>query len=601
MHNKPAPYPSTDFQEEEAIHIFKSKIDRKQIKTYINSRDKVPNVDGYIEIIDKNNTPICKLEVQIKTIKKNSKRYYCPIETMNYNSVTASPILLILVDITQKHVYWKHLIQSKAQLSTKEKSYIFDLYEIDEINNQNDYLTKWKIIAERYIEIKQLIESTNFLQSSENIYPPKNLSNDTVIYFQKYIDRINYLLDHDYSAIKQIYFDKYWKLGVSVCRFETSASFEIYGIPYGKSNLLVSEIENKKENWMCPKEFLQSSYFSKKEDNPNKMANDFVLRFVKNVFDNKLLLPVGQKLTEEYVYFVISKCYYMFGLKKSDSYEIDDIENGFNKYLVLWVSIALDFIDYPKYPSYPKNINVIDIVYMADILSYFSDFSDKYYAIAQTFNKVISGQEQHKIKENIKFHSKSFDFYIFINSLNYLKNHNIKKVENFLIERNYDLVKNKNSYMLLELYAPEDRKKYILKFYATIQTVVNEFVDYYKLPKEYKIYSNEKYHYFIIPYIETQVRNGISTEYASTSVIITERYEDEICNVTIIENEESINDLIPREEFFLYGDRKYKIISWSNKSDNEIFGIIPLYNRVYSHLQEVARKIKEKMRKCELF
>jgi hypothetical protein len=162
-----------------------------------------------------------------------------------------------------------------------------------------------------------------------------------------------------------------------------------------------------------------------------------------------------------------------------------------------------------------------------------------------------------------------------------------------MVECNYDLVKNKNSFALLDLYTPEDRKKYILKFYTAIQTVINEFVDYYRLPKEYKIYSNEKYHYFIIPCMRKRIRNGISMEYVNTSVIITERHEDEICNVTVIENEECVNSLIAWEKGFLYGDRIYKIISWSNKFDDEVFGILPLYNRVYLHLQEVIREIKE--------
>jgi len=603
--NKPAPYSNTDFQENESVFLFESKIDRKCIKTQIKTREKIPNVDGYIEIVDEDNVPIYKFEIQIRTIK-NKKSYYCPIETVSYTNVTTLPILLILVDITQKIVYWKHLIRTNARQSKSKKSYIYDLSELDIIGDHNDYITRWKIIAQNYIEkIQTLYENATILEASEEIFPPKNLSQEAIIYFQKYIDRINYLLDHHYSIVKQIYFSKYWKLGVSVYKFGTDVSFGIRGIPYGKSDLLVTEIENTGENWMFSKEFLHSTYFSKNEDDPEKKANDFVLQYVKKVFDRKLLLPVGKMMTEEYVYFVISKCYYMFGLKKSNSYSVDDIINGLNKYLLLWVSIALDHIDYPKNPLYPNEINVIDIVYLADILFFSPEhFPNKLEIINQVFFKVVSEQEHYEIKGNIKFYSMKIDFYIFINSLNYLKDHNIKKVEVSLIEPNYDLLKNKKAFFRCNLYTPENRKEYIIKFYKAIQAIINEFVDYYELPKEYKLYSNEKCHYFIIPSIGKRPIGNISMEDAEITVIITERFEDEISNVTIIEDDEYIKKsffLKSWEKGFFYYGRTYNLISWSDGLDVGVFDELPFYNRVYSHLQKMVEKISKKNENPDVF
>jgi hypothetical protein len=598
MDNKAAPYSHTDFQEKESILLFESRIDRRYIKTQINSRDKIPNVDGYIEIVDENNIPMYKFEIQVRTLKKDKKSYYCPLTTVNYTNVTTLPILLILVDTTQKNVYWKHLVSTNARLSPKKKSYIFDLSELDKIDEQNDYITKWKIIAENYLEKIKPLNDLELLQLDENMCPPKNLSQDAILYFQRYIDKINNLLEHDYFIVKQIYFNKYWKLGVAVFEFGKDVSFGIYGIPHGKSDLLVSEIMNKKADWMFSKKILTSFYFSKTEDRPEKKAVDFVLDFVKKIFDRKLLLPVGQKLTEEYVYFVISKCYYMFGLEKGSSYRVEDIANGLNKYLMLWISIALDFIDYPKNILYQKDANVIDIMYLANIFYFFPEhFPGKYDAINQTFNRVISGKEHHKTKENIKFYSSDFDFFIFINCLNYLKDHNIQNVEAYLVEPNYDLIKNKKRFMLLDLYTPEDRKKYIYRFYNAIQAIINEFVDYYKLPKEYKLYSNEKYHYFIIPEVTKRQMNNDSKEIAECSVIVTESLADETNNVTIIENEEYIENFNYAEIWekgFLYDGKTYNLVSWSSGYDFGVFDKLPFYNRVYSHLQKTVEKIREK-------
>jgi hypothetical protein len=217
--------------------------------------------------------------------------------------------------------------------------------------------------------------------------------------------------------------------------------------------------------------------------------------------------------------------------------------------------------------------------------------------ITEIFNKVIFGQKQHEIKKNIKFHSSKFDFYIFINCLNYLKNNKIKNIEAFfLTDPNYDLINKKQPFFRCNLYTLEDRKKYAVKFYNPIQTAINEFVDYYKLPKEYRLFPNEEYHYFVIPSSAKRPIGNDSMDDANVSVIITEQRKDELNNVTIIEDEKYLDHSIfinAWENGFTYKGKTYKVISWSNGIDSDIFHELPLYKRVYSHFIKRLEKIKK--------
>jgi len=65
---KPAAYTTTDTEETMAVDIFKNLTDHKKVKLDVKERDKYPNIDGYIELVDDLRVPISKLEVQIKKL-----------------------------------------------------------------------------------------------------------------------------------------------------------------------------------------------------------------------------------------------------------------------------------------------------------------------------------------------------------------------------------------------------------------------------------------------------------------------------------------------------------------------------------------------------
>ena len=108
----PAPYSNTDAEETLAIDTFKILVDHKQAKLDIRGRDKYPNIDGYIDIVDEESRPIGKLEAQVKKLPDDYEsvpKLQIPFSLFRYAAVTNNPVLLIGVDTRQKKAYWIHV------------------------------------------------------------------------------------------------------------------------------------------------------------------------------------------------------------------------------------------------------------------------------------------------------------------------------------------------------------------------------------------------------------------------------------------------------------------------------------------------------------
>ena len=106
---KPAAYSKTDTPEAEAVATFEFLADKKHLKLDLRKRDKVPNIDGYIEIVDDLGCPVGKLEVQIKKLPENERKMQCPLSLFSYSERTGNPVLFVAVDTGQKRAYWHHI------------------------------------------------------------------------------------------------------------------------------------------------------------------------------------------------------------------------------------------------------------------------------------------------------------------------------------------------------------------------------------------------------------------------------------------------------------------------------------------------------------
>jgi hypothetical protein len=104
IHN-PAPYSNTDTDETEAINVLVSLLDTHLIKHNIQSRDKFPNYDGTLEIVNEKQIPIGKIDIQVRKIPKSQNKYSCSSKLVGYSVKSTLPFILICVDIDNQKAF----------------------------------------------------------------------------------------------------------------------------------------------------------------------------------------------------------------------------------------------------------------------------------------------------------------------------------------------------------------------------------------------------------------------------------------------------------------------------------------------------------------
>jgi len=144
---KPAPYPESDSVEQTTIEILE-RIFSDRIKSFIESRDKVPNHDGHVELVDSENHPIGKIDVQIKRLppgKQDPPRRQFETQHLAYCRTANTTFVAILVDIDSEVGYWKHITEEWFEAeeldSQTYKTVRFD--EQQKIAKYSGYETEW--------------------------------------------------------------------------------------------------------------------------------------------------------------------------------------------------------------------------------------------------------------------------------------------------------------------------------------------------------------------------------------------------------------------------------------------------------------------------
>jgi len=141
---KPAPYSHTDTAEREAIATLKYFIDQQFIKSEIRECDKTPNRDGTLELVDQDEMPIGKLEVQIKKIPKGATTYSCPSSLIGYSRVCGLPFLLICVDTAIQKIFWKPITHMMPEFKDGQNSFTIHFSDpSDTVDTNKNYIYKW--------------------------------------------------------------------------------------------------------------------------------------------------------------------------------------------------------------------------------------------------------------------------------------------------------------------------------------------------------------------------------------------------------------------------------------------------------------------------
>ena len=408
----PKLFPPTDAAEQESIAVLLNLIDHQYIKADIQHRSNYPNIDGNVAVVDDQNVPIAKLEVQVKKIGDNQTKYSCPSTLVTYSQFsTLLPVLLICVDTTNKRAFWKHIFPSMPEYKPNQASSTIHFSEVsDAIDSRGIYIQKWVEIYTDYK--KRLANSPTVTAEMVNQLQMTGISAADKRYFQKFIDTVNSLLDNDFITIKELLYPGIWKLGVGIVSSDpTFYRYQIYKIPEDEPAIpLVSKIKDESlfaGQW-DPKVIMTASSSRDFARDPVEAAKNSVYRDIGEIIEQKELPIYGPLLSADILIAFIDRYYRCIGVQPyEDSYSVEDLAHGLNVFLY---QACLAYID--NLPISPKAIIYIDL----------DDF-DRFLV-----NTKVTSLTQARTPVNFLIASRDFPIKAVFSSLRYLQANGIRQI-----------------------------------------------------------------------------------------------------------------------------------------------------------------------------
>jgi hypothetical protein len=336
---QPKPYPPTDSAEQNAKVVFENLVDRSIVKADIRTRDKYPNIDGTIELVDERQAPIGKFDIQLRSIPKGQTSYPCETSLVAYSTSSTLPVLLICVDSANEYAYWKHINAAMPEFKGKETQKSFTIHFLaasDGIDQTGTYIQKWIEITRDYqerIALYPMMSSQVANKLELKAIDPKDRE-----LFQRYIDTVNGLLDREFVVIKELLFPGTWKLGVGIVSSDQShVQYQLYTIPYGTPSPLVCKLDR---GFLFTHEWSPSAVFETLAprdtiSDPSGLGTDFVLERVRNAVEKTALPIYGKVLSADILIAFVDLYHRLIGISPNlDHYLVQDLAYALNQHLV---------------------------------------------------------------------------------------------------------------------------------------------------------------------------------------------------------------------------------------------------------------------------
>ncbi len=360
---QPAAYPINDGAESRAISLVESLLDRDLVKTNFSKRDKFPNVDGFLELVRKDGNsevPTAKLDVQIKTLETGATKFSCPASLVAYaEKVTPLPVLLICADPTNGRVFWKHVHRGMREFKDGQETFTvkFDS-AVEAIDGRKIYLSQWQQIAS-----ERLAQMAGYAVLKEEVRTRLGLGrlgSEAVASLQRFLDRVNSLLDGELAGLKALEFPSIWKLGVAV---ETiggnTTSYHVFTVPYGAGSPLIVDHsgqsfeqvftalrERKSDPLGLAGYGTQQFYTSRWQMNahgfdPEQSGTEFVVNMLKERVQQRTLRIAGRTTATEVLFQFVDDFGHTAGIEPANKLEVGALSYGLKVYFPTWYGIAL--------------------------------------------------------------------------------------------------------------------------------------------------------------------------------------------------------------------------------------------------------------------
>lgn len=338
----PAPYSTTDTAETLAVDTFSNLVDPDKVKLDIKTRDKYPNIDGYVELVDNFRVPMGKLEVQIKklpdTFDPNNPKVKIEKSLLAHSkTVTSNPVLYIGVDIHNDSFYWVY-IHDKLTNTRGEHLIDFlgestliplDLSNIDNgivKDDEDDYFSSWEALSQKhknsthdYDNLKEQFHELE-MHSEPTLGEYADEFEDIHIFLDELNDKLGY-----FDIIKhRFYFKDTWKLGLAYEFFsDTQLIYTLFPIPYNKNDVQIKKIEDINGLRKFRDIITHHVYDNPIKTNPTEHAKEIIKGNIEKILKNRLLNHCNEFIATELVFAVLDASYGF----KDDSCSLEDIKS----------------------------------------------------------------------------------------------------------------------------------------------------------------------------------------------------------------------------------------------------------------------------------
>lgn len=573
---QPKGYPLTDIKENESINYLKYRLDPKYIKHDIKQRDKQPNTDGYIEIVNDSQFPIGKIEVQVKTLGDGNDRFPCPTELISYSKLTTLPFVLICVDAKNEKIYWKHLKEELIAGKENQESVTLTFSSDEMVGPDLLYIQKWTALSNEY---KNKLQHYKLLKNELNLLKKRStpftcLNRADLLELQTYIDELNYLIDREFSVVKKYIFHDTWKIGILLHSYKNeNVFFSLFSIENGSSEPLVQYLDMNDSS-----SFHRERYGFLAQYGPNfftsgeakKNAQKFVYERFKDLIKNKVLSIRVEYLCIEIIFKYLEELSFCLGLEQKESFSIEEVTYAFEIYLPYWCHFALKLINYPEYLNYvdPRVINALLLP------------SDK----AKLHKNIPERIYSKDPIDNFTIHSIYLNFSYLFKAIDYLKELGFKEVPMIYKRKKLDLIKDKSAYMAHEAYEEN-------AIYHNIKTIFSNFIEvYYEFIRENNLPSS-KYNYFnkyskiILVYSFNERGVGITLYYIDKN-----KGKNSKCKFEIHKENSKISVEYKESTLSVEG-KTYKFNKSESFTGNFLLGRNPMLNLIYKYLHEESTSI----------
>lgn len=475
---KAAPYSSTDETETLAVDIFEYLVDHKKAKLDTRKRDKFPNIDGYIELIDEFLCPIGKLEVQIRKLPDGVTKIQCPLSLFAYSEKTPLPVLFVGVDTKQKKAYWFHVNVEELpqQLERYRQETIVIQFPPDNVIDGNDtkYLVEWKNIAES--NLRKLREFEKYRKLMEGSNPAIGIEKKEFRDMQLFLDEFNELLDGKFSVVKKTFYPTSWKIGLAYYTYEDNKlEYALYPVQFGKNDVLIKEIDAKLHEQLKNEGVGWTGYYKENPIRlkPKEHAINVIEENLSRIIEKRLLSHRGSSfLAQEFIFAFIDKFREQMGLEPEEAYKTLEIERAFFRYLPLWTHEAIKFM---------LRVQRNNVKSIAGLL-YGRPYFDPQMLIIQIMKnerKQIANAVRERIERNdslpiMPIGNRDFPFRVFFELISFLKAKRIDKIQRVYLQKDYSRLAKSN--WIYNLFSPAVLEENLKNFFNNLPTVYNNLL-----------------------------------------------------------------------------------------------------------------------------